>query len=578
MVGRRSNLTRRDGVKYHGSTGVDVPTTGPAGPREHPPGKGGFDKNDWTGWEVRMRLAHCPIRRSASATIAAVAIGLAWIQGCSDQEPTATSPTPTFEGLSLTVGALDDGAILEGVAAQRGEWVASRKGEVVIRPEPIRSPDSLSEIDLLIFAGQELGNLVDRGVLETIPNEVIDPPKARERESAESGDEPPAVEPPPDSYQYNDLVPAYREQVSRYGGDRPALPLGGSGLVLAYRRDAFTRPSNVEAARDAGIKLEPPATWTQLDAMARFFQGRDWDGDGKPDHGIAAVLGLDPEGLGDATFLARSASLGQHRDQYSFLFDSDAMKPRIDSPPFVEALKGILAWKPAGPPGMDQFDGTAARDAFRAGKVALLIDRAERVTAWSKGLPVGVSALPGSERVFEPLRKQWENLERPNTPSYLPVGGGWLIGVKKGLAGTKRDAALDLAVYLSGPDVVNRLRAEQEFPMLPVRATHLGQGLPDPTSAPDVDPRQWADAVSRTLMADRVIPGLRIAEAAGYLEDLAKGRLAALGGKDPESALSEVARAWDARTDARGRRRQLWHYRRSLNTLATLPDPPPPGN
>jgi len=62
-----------------------------------------------------------------------------------------------------------------------------------------------------------------------------------------------------------------------------------------------------------------------------------------------------------------------------------------------------------------------------------------------------------------------------------------------------------------------------------------------------------------------------------YLDDLAKGRLSALGGTDPESALQEVARAWEARTDALGRQRQLWHYRRSLNTLATLPDPPPPG-
>ena len=133
--------------------------------------------------------------------------------------------------------------------------------------------------------------------------------------------------------------------MTKYGSDRLALPLGGSALVLVYRRDAFSRQANIDAARAAGIKLEPPATWTQLDALAKFFQGRDWDGDGTPDHGIAAVLGQDPEGLGNAIFLARAASLGQHRDQYSFLFDADSMTPRIDSPPFVEALRGICAWK-----------------------------------------------------------------------------------------------------------------------------------------------------------------------------------------------------------------------------------------
>ena len=49
-------------------------------------------------------------------------------------------------------------------------------------------------------------------------------------------------------------------------------------------------------------------------------------------------------------------------------------------------------------------------------------------------------------------------------------------------------------------------------------------------SAPDVDSRLWTDAVSRTLLAERVVPGLRIPQADGYLTDLAKGRVAAAAG------------------------------------------------
>ena len=139
-----------------------------------------------------------------------------------------------------------------------------------------------------------------------------------------------------------DIAPAFREDVSKYGPERVALPCGGSALVLVYRRDAFESDPNREAARQAGLSLDqPPATWPQLDALARFFQGRDWNGDGTPDHGIALALGADTEGVGDATFLARAASLGMHRDHYSFLFDADDMTPRIDSPPFVEALRGL---------------------------------------------------------------------------------------------------------------------------------------------------------------------------------------------------------------------------------------------
>ena len=154
-----------------------------------------------------------------------------------------------------------------------------------------------------------------------------------------------------------------------------------------------------------------------------------------PDHGIALVLGDDAEGLGNATFLARSASLGQHPDQFSFLFDSGKLTPRIDTEPFVEALAALIALKAAGPPGMERFDAEAARQAFRTGKVALLIDRAERAAAWSHGKPVGVAPLPGSERVFDPGSKTWITPPRRNAPSYLPHGGGWLVGVRSGLAG-----------------------------------------------------------------------------------------------------------------------------------------------
>ena len=364
--------------------------------------------------------------------------------------------------------------------------------------------------------------------------------------------------------------------MSCYGPDRLALPCGGSALVLVYRNDAFERAANRAAARQAGLSLEkPPATWGQLDALARFFQGRDWNGDGAADHGIAVALGSDAEGVGDAAFLARAAGLAQHRDHFSFVFDSsDALTPRIDDPPFVEALAGIIALKAFGPPDVEQFDARGRAGAFRTGKVAMLIDRAERASTWSHGKRLSVAPLPGSDRVYEPIRKEWQPASPPNAPRYLPAWGRLAGRVYSGLSGTEREAALDFVKYLAEPENVNRLRGERTFPMLPVRISQMGQGLPDPTSAPDVDSRLWSDAVSRTLLADRIVSGLRIPDAGGYLADLAKGRVAAAAGEPPEKALGAVARAWAERTKAHGPKRQLWHYRRSLNRLATLPEPP----
>ena len=497
------------------------------------------------------------------------AILICAISGCGTPDDTPKAAEPPFQGERLVVAAVGDPAILATVAPQRGEWTATRGGEFTIREKPV-DPKALQGVDVVLFAGDRLGDLVDVGALVVLPESVVQPP--RPTVSEEDSDDPPE-ESAADALQYADVVPAYREQVSKYGSDRMGLPYGGSALVLVYNRPAFEAEANREAARKAGVTLEAPRTWKELDALARFFQGRDWNGDGSADHGIALALGRDAEGVGDATFLARAASLGQHRDQYSFLFDADTMDPRIETPPFVEALRDLVALKESGPPGGATFDAEAARAAFGKGNVAMLIDRAERASRW-KGKAIGVAPLPGSERVYDPSRKLWEDVSPPNAPSVLPYGGGWLVGVVTAAPGRRREAAIDLAKYLIGPEASNRIHADRAFPMLPVRSSKLGGGPPDPRSAPGVDPRRWSDAVGRTLNAPRVVVGPRIPEARGYLADLEEARVAAVGGEPAEGALKSVARAWSERTRRLGTARQLWHYRRSLNVLATLPDIP----
>ena len=522
-----------------------------------------------------------------------VTLGILCVSGCSSRESEAKPEpaTPSYPGVKLKVGAVDDAALLTGVISQKGEWEASRGGEVGLRDQGPVTLDKVGEVDILLFSAQRLGDLVDAGLLEIIENSVVVPAPRPDAdngdrsddagggssaaESADTSDN--SSERPEDAFEYMDIAPVFRDQVVRYGTDRFGLPLGGSALVLVYRGDAFKREANIAAARAQELTLEPPSTWTKLDSLAKFFQGRDWDGDGKPDFGIGLAMAADPEGVANTVFLARAASLGQHPDHFSMLFDTDKMVPRIEGPPFVEALRSLVALKELGPPGMDRFDAAAAREAFRSGKVALLIDRAERASTWSSGRPVSVAPLPGSERVFEPSRKIWETPSSPNKPSYLPLGGGWLVGVRRGLEGIQQRAAIDFAKYLANPENSNRIRAERAFPMLPVRTTQMSQGLPDPTSAPDVDVRLWGDAVRRTLLTDRVVPGLRIPQAQDYLDELAKGRVAAVGGEAPERALEGVAKAWAVRTEAFGKRRQVWHYRRSLNKLMTSDQPPERG-
>ncbi len=496
--------------------------------------------------------------------------GVLALAGCDTGSTPATPQGPKFAGTSVTVGVIGDPALVASVQANRGEWAARAGAEIVLVDKPVEPKDLEGQnVDVVVFDGERLGDLIDIRALAPWAEAAFKPPASPSDAPAPADGTP---DPAADPFNFNDILTPYRDIVIRYGEDRYALPLGGSAMVLVYRRRAFEDPKNVEAAKAAGLTLAPPKTWAELDALAKFFQGRDWDGDGKPESGIALAWGEDAEGAGDATFLARATSEGQHRDQYSLLFDSDHMGPRITSPPFAEALRAIVELRKSGPSGTPAPDIAAARKAFREGEVALLIDRAEKAAEWGspeKASPIALAALPGSPKVFDPARNAWEDLTTPQRPAYLPNGGGWLVGVVS--TGKNRDAAVDFAKYLASPETVNRLRAERGFPMLPIRNSQM-QAVLDPRLG--VESRPWEEAVSRTLNSERLVPGIRVPDARGYRSDLTKGRLDALKGTPAEAALKSVADAWSARTKALGQARQTWHYRRSLTKLSTAVEPP----
>ena len=527
-------------------------------------------------WAGRFRVGLC---------LVLAGIGMAGCGGESD-EP---EPLP-FEGVELEVAALGDPALLEAIRVQTGEWERDTGARLNIRSESVDVAGTASA-DLVLFPGDQLGALVNAGRLARIPEAAIRPStlfagpggnRPETTSNAGSGGDRAADEPDPaarrDVLDFTDVALAYREQVSKYGDERFALPLGGSSLVLVYRRDAFHAAANRQAAESAGVALEPPSTWEQLDALARFFQDRDWNGDGRPDHGIAASFGPDAEGLGTDILVARSAALGQPSDQYALLFDAETMEPRIDSPPFVQAAQAIRAWTEAGPPELATFDAVAARAAFRDGRVALLIDRPERAHLWSapqNPADVAVAPLPASTRVFDPARKIWINPRIPNRIGYLRGGGGWLGGVNAQSPARKAQAALALLIQLASPEIAQEIVSDPAFPMTPVRSSNLALGLPDQRSAPGVDSIGWGQAVLDTYGAPRAVVGLRIPDATGYLADLDAARRAVIQGQPAETALAHAAELWRARTQTLGRERQLWHYRRSLNRLSTTAQPPP---
>ena len=189
------------------------------------------------------------------------------------------------------------------------------------------------------------------------------------------------------------------------------------------------------------------------------------------------------------------------------------MTPRIDAPPFVEALGAVVGWKAARarrewnrstqpPPG---------RRSARARRPCSSTAPRRPASGRGRGGPaIGVAALPGSERVFEPLRKAWEDATTRSTgrPICRSAAAGWSAS-GAGWRPARRRPRLDLVRYLSGPDVSTAAPRGARFPDGPGSSESDGKGpARSRPSRRTSTPRLWSKAVSQSLMALRVLPGL----------------------------------------------------------------------
>src|SRR5260221_11734670 len=75
----------------------------------------------------------------------------------------------------------------------------------------------------------------------------------------------------------------YTWQGKIYGG-----LFDGDCQILYYRRDVLEKPENQQKFKDKlGYDLpSPPKTTKEMDDVATFFTGWDWNGDGKDDWAI----------------------------------------------------------------------------------------------------------------------------------------------------------------------------------------------------------------------------------------------------------------------------------------------------
>lgn len=228
-------------------------------------------------------------------------------------------------------------------------------------------------------------------------------------------------------------------------------------MILYFRKDILSDPKWLDAfKKEKGYDM-PVAmdTWEELLDVAQFFNGKDWNGDGKPDQGI--TLHLKVGGQGFFHYMAISAPYvvipfpgdpATKVTKYNniYWFDPDTMEPLINSPGHVKALDTMIALSKAGSSAMwgwslgeawAQFLSGNAMMTYSWGDVGSLAEDKTQSTIQGKWDARG---LPGTKNPYDMEKKQFLKLDKPNMVANQ-VGCSWHPVLSKGAKNA------DLAYY-----------------------------------------------------------------------------------------------------------------------------------
>lgn len=153
-----------------------------------------------------------------------------------------------------------------------------------------------------------------------------------------------------DKIEWDDVLPIYKESVLSWNSTAYGMPYDGDCINLYYRKDIFENEENrAKFLKEYEYELSPPTTWKNYKDIAKFFNGWDWDGDGKIEYGNT---GLRKKGdVSMLQFFAQAAAYAKHPDDKAYFFDPDTMQPRINNLGFIKALEDYIEVVKYGPKG-----------------------------------------------------------------------------------------------------------------------------------------------------------------------------------------------------------------------------------
>ena len=365
-----------------------------------------------------------------------------------------------------------------------------------------------------------------------------------------------------------------------YGGQLYTTGYDHDGEVFYYRRDLLTDPEHQAAFAEAnGYALPvPPQTWEQAIAIARYFNGKDWDGDGEPESGVTMHLKVGATAMFHFMSFSAPYVIGPENAKL-YWFHPEDMTPLITSPGHVAAINALIELTQHGPEAMFGWAHGESWDYFLAGKAA---------TTFTWG-DLGALAQQTPERGGKSLvRGLTAAAELPGTNGYYNfVSGAVVATAEPNIVGntTGGNWAPVLSKYAPAPEATYYVMALLAHSAK--RMTHAGRGFdgvdlgatyhfPPPHGTGSIeeftslgwdeqDAIDYTDAFFMTFDNPQQLPYLRIPGTFEYWLSLDTNLSRALLGElSPEEALQVTADEWERITDRFGRDRQRASYKASL--------------
>ena len=497
-----------------------------------------------------------PLQWKTLSIVSCLLSALVFLAGCRKELPPPEQPP--FHGTTLQIACPD--SMEATLRPQTKAWSSRQNATVRLLPQSSATPRySLPAADIWILRPAELPHWASQQLLQPLPQ---------------------SLQNRGNSFDWNGLLPLYREQLLVWNGIPFGLPILGESPILLYREDLLTSPEwkvrlgNWAVKTQGKVDLRAPNSWEELALLAEFF--RDHHPLGKPGPSLPPLPGdpylLDQQFYQVAAPFARR-SIRQDEPQkadhlaevFAFHYDLTSGAPRIDGPGFVAALKLLQRLQACRPP------GTSADplSAFLEGQAVFAITGASSLPR-VQGVPtlrdkVGIAAIPGTLSYFTPTGQQQTLAQGVNRVPYLG-GSGWVAVVPTSAANP--DAAWNFLADLCSGSRSSDIVMEPNNRGGPIRSEQL---LRDRWDVFELNPARTLtlrDSVARTILQHGLknpVLCLRIPDEANHLADMTDAlRRSLLDKAEAAPALKTVADRWRERDAKTGQTAFLGNYRISL--------------